>query len=120
MRFRILISGACLLVLTTFCNNPKGTEPKNADKHLTPKQMVGVLVDIHLAEGAIRDKQNQGQPFDYYTNYYYSGIFKKHGITKEDLNQSMLYYKDNLKTLEVIYSRVVDSLSRLQGPSPKQ
>lgn len=121
MRFRILIAGASILLLATFCNKP--TEEGsifNEKKHLSPKKMIAVLVDVQLAESAIRDKQNQGLPYDYYTNYYYTSIFKKHGITKEYLNESLLYYKDDLKTLEIIYSRVVDSLSRLQGPAPKE
>ncbi|MEI6575021.1 MAG: DUF4296 domain-containing protein [Bacteroidota bacterium] len=114
-----MLAFICVCLLSFSCNKQTGNEEKDKGKgRLTTKQMVAVLVDIHLTEAALREKQNQLQNYNYYTNYYYSGVFKKHGLTQESFHQSMLSYKDDLKSLEIIYKRVVDSLSRMQGPTP--
>jgi hypothetical protein len=115
--FFVLLSLALLLS----CQTKTGKDTQGpATPKLNKEQMIAVLIDMHLTEAALRIKPQETSQNDMYANHYYTALFRKHKTTKEDFNDAMLYYKNDLVTLNNIYMKVVDSLSRMQGAPPKK
>ena len=74
-------------------------------KVLSEKQMEDVLFDIHIADAAIgdnyRDFSNEGKKRE-----LYAGVFKKHGITQEQFDTSLVWYGRHLDKYLDIYSNL--------------
>jgi hypothetical protein len=76
------------------------------------EEMVPVLVDIHVIEGARNGSLILGD-----TNTiedYYSKVYEKHGILEADFKKSFQFYSENPALFVPIFERVLDSL-KIQG-----
>ncbi|WP_316821282.1 DUF4296 domain-containing protein [Pedobacter gandavensis] len=78
---------------------------------IQPDQMPGVLSDIHVADAYITAIPQVDSAKKVAASYY-MGIYKKYGIDSAILARSMVYYNDNPKLLDEIYTRVVDDLTK--------
>ena len=78
---------------------------------LTVDKMTAILVDIHLAEGKIHELQIFGDTAKMTFAYYEKEIFAKHQIDADLYKESFEYHLHNIKTMDDIYARVVDSLN---------
>jgi len=92
---RIFILTLLFLLLLSACSK----------KVLSEKQMEDVLFDIHIADAMIGD------------NYYdfsseekkrelYASVFKKHGITQQQFDTSLVWYGRNLDKYLAIYTKL--------------
>jgi hypothetical protein len=75
---------------------------------LTQEQMMPILVDIHVIEGARNGSIMLGD-----TNGiedYYAKLYEKHGVTEDQFKSSFAFYSDNAKFFIPIYEEVLDSL----------
>ncbi len=80
---------------------------KHDFKLLSKSEMVTVLTELYLTEGAfnasfVRDEQEKLA--------YYSSLFEKYGISRADFEKSAAYYARHGRDLELIYEIVLDSL----------
>lgn len=93
-----------------FACSQKVDKPKDI---LSKYKMVAILIDIHIAEAEIIEKQYVHG--DDSANVAYQKdekkIFKKHKIDSLTYNRSFNYYAQNMNLLDEIYGIVVDSLS---------
>ena len=94
-----------LFVLFIGCASPEVKIPQNV---LTPEQMMPIMVDIHVIEGARNGAIMLGD-----TNGiedYYAKVYEKHGITEDQFKTSFAFYSDNPTVFIPIYEEVLDSL----------
>jgi hypothetical protein len=94
-----------LFILFIGCASPEVQTPETV---LTPEQMMPIMVDIHVIEGARNGSIMLGD-----TNGiedYYAKIYEKHGITEDQFKSSFAFYSDNPTVFIPIYEEVLDSL----------
>lgn len=78
---------------------------------MSEAQMIGVLIDVHLAEAKINQLRISKDSASKVFNIFEKDIFEKHQIKDSVYKMSYTYYLDNPKKMELIYNAVVDSLS---------
>lgn len=107
MKLRSLI-GTCLLLLAL-----GGCKPSLPAGVLSESKMESVLYDFHLAQGLV-----EHAPRDYNQDYetiryeLHQSVFRKHGITQEEFDNSMAYYMSDMEKMADIYRHIADRLER--------
>ena len=102
-----------LLFLMISCN---GTDEKIKKKDIIPeKDLVSVLVDIHIADGifGIPAVLHRFPGKDSLSNY--KDIMQSHGYKLSDLNRTIKYYSRKPDKLEIIYEKVQNILSEMES-----
>jgi len=111
-----LLSGLCLLLMLAACNENNLLHPRPSDV-LSSDQMIPLLVDIHLADAALKLNQSAQNPSE--TKLYYSRafapVFKKHKTSPAVFESSMKWYGRHIGKLAEIYTEVVTRLSTLES-----
>lgn len=81
---------------------------------LTSTELVDILTDAYLAEGAsgINIKQVTGQQVD---SVYLFNPLKDHNCTKSKFDTSITYYSNHPKAFKQIYEQVLEKLSQIQA-----
>jgi hypothetical protein len=82
---------------------------------LDSDEMVSLLVDLQLLEGANSIKMFQGDTGQTNYNLLYTTVFNKHGIQKETFDTCMTYYTHHGEDMEKIYDRVIEELMKLEA-----
>lgn len=91
---------------------------KHEDAILVPptildnQQLVEILTDAYLAEGAtgINIKGISGQQFD---SVYLFNPLKEHGCSKSKFDSSMVFYTHHPNVLKNIYDQVLEELNKI-------
>ena len=94
-----------VFILFLGCSTPEVQVPQNV---LTQAQMIPIMVDIHVIEGARNGSIMLGD-----TNGiedYYAKVYDKHGITEDQFKSSFAFYSDHPTIFIPIYEEVLDSL----------
>jgi len=78
---------------------------------LSIEQMATILIDVHIAEGKIMVLRQHPDTATIILRHFEDEIFKKHNLNREVYEKSFRYHLTNIKGLQEIYSRVVDSLN---------
>lgn len=79
---------------------------------LSQAEMVGFMIDMHIAEARINDLSVRRDSAVYLFETMEDSLYKKHGIAHDSIYlASYEYYLNNIGEMENIYSAVVDSLS---------
>ena len=90
---------------------------------LSEDKMVEVLIDIHLAEGMVSSFPIHYDSSRLLYPYFESEVFLKHDIADTVFRKSLEYYMLDIKTMDRIYARTIDSLhvvekARTPNPNP--
>ena len=72
--------------------------------------MVEILADIHLAQ-VVLDQESM-LPQGAKKEYYYCGIFERHGVTEELFDSAIAWYATNMDIFEQVYTEVIAKLER--------
>lgn len=103
MRNKVLY--VLLLILLSGCGmRPWGVLSRN--------EMVAVLLDVHVAEAAMKVVDTSAKRIE--KQEYYNIIFEKHNTTKEQFDKSLDWYARHPKVLVEIYDDVKKEAERLQ------
>lgn len=95
-----------MIFIMTACNGrPSGV--------MNQSEMVDFLTDLHKLDGVLSAK-DMSSAQDRKNLYYYNALLKKHGITQQQFDSSLVYYTRNPKKFERIYIAVIDNLTALQ------
>lgn len=96
------------------CKPEKEEDTKVPESIITEEQLINILTDAYLAEGAsgINVKNVTGNQFD--STYLFNPL-KEHQITKSKFDSSMTYYTSHPKKLKLIYDKVLEKLSAYQA-----
>lgn len=91
----LLLVAGCVLFMLSACSEKKNFEVLPADK------LEAVLYDYHLAQVMVGDlPSNQRYKRDFYFDY----VYEKHGVTKGEIDSSLVYYARYPKGLSEIYA----------------
>jgi hypothetical protein len=106
-----------VIVSVLFFSSCKPADEENEsvpETVLSEDQLVNVLTDAYLAEGAsgINIKNVTGEKFD---SAYVFNPLKDNNIDKAVFDSSMAYYTKHPKKLKIIYDKVLEKLSVIQA-----
>ena len=109
-----LIKFFCVSLLFVSCRPIQEVDETVPESLLSEDQLVNVLTDAYLAEGAsgINIKGVAGQKFD---SAYVFNPLKDNGIRKTKFDSTMSYYTKHPKKLKIIYDKILDKLSVIQA-----
>ncbi|HCP41642.1 MAG TPA: hypothetical protein DIT65_07595 [Cryomorphaceae bacterium] len=93
------------LLTFTACGSKEVPVPEHV---ISEKQMVPILVDVHIVEGARNGVLILGDTND--IEDYYAKVYEKHGITENDFKRSFKFYNSEPELFIPIYEKVLDSL----------
>ena len=105
MRRRFEVSCALLLLLLLL----GGCRLRRPDGVLPPKKMEAVLYDYHLAQAVVMELPREER---YTRDAYMDWCFAKNGITREDFDNSLVWYTRYPKELAEIYRRLGERLDK--------
>lgn len=104
-------------VFFTFCGTKNEDEkaiPQSSDI-VSSEEMVLILEDVYLAEGAISIKEVSSDHPKYFAGHYYNYVLKKHNINSARFMESYRYYSSNADEMVKILELVINDLSQKQG-----
>lgn len=95
-----------------------GCKPSKPSGVLSESKMVKILVDYHLAQGMAEGNDNETE-----SRYLYvQAVFRKHRITEEQFDKSMVYYCEHAEDLSKIYIQVnkrIEASAAMMGMDTK-
>lgn len=103
-----------ILVSFFFWGCVDGYEVIIPDSILPREKMAGVILDIHLIEATLNLNAGNVNK-DTIEGKLRIDIFKKHNITKEQYQESYIFYTENPDALREVYDIVLTELSKLQA-----
>jgi hypothetical protein len=84
---------------------------------LNEDKMVEILVDIHLAEGLVSTFPIHYDSSRVLYPYFEWEVFKKHSVPDSVFKKSLEYYMRDVKKMDRMYARTIDSLSVIEKSS---
>lgn len=84
---------------------------KQPEGVLSRKDMINVLVRIHLAEAKANNSYLTNDTLKIFYQSLEDSIFKKYNTSKAGFEKSYQYYLQKPKEMDKMYAEVVDSLS---------
>jgi hypothetical protein len=111
-----------IALLVASCNSILSSKPSGT---LSEKQMVDVLVDIHLTEAVMKISNDSLARLNdtIQLRIRFADVFKKHDVDPDDFNTSLTYYLKHIEELDKIYVEVINRLTELEAtlqPKPLQ
>jgi hypothetical protein len=116
--FPIFITGFLLfLLILSGCNDHDTIIPGYGDGVISKRKMVDLLVDINLAESALRvgNVQHTQNSDSTYQKSLFLEVYKKHNITPDEFNSSLDYYSKHVDDMNEIFNDVIDKLNSMQA-----
>lgn len=101
-----------LFLLLAACKGPSGKD--RPELFLSLDKMVEVTTDIQLVEAALNYRRNIGQEYHGKREEYFALLFEKHGLSRHDYEENVVYYNRRPADMELIYDRVLQNLEALQ------
>lgn len=112
-----------LLAVGVFACTGGDEKIKVPEDVIPPSEMIGLMVDVHLAEAAIHQQQQKGADVPAFTLTCYRSVMEKHKLQPGDFTKSMEFYSHHPRLLRQIYDEVVSELSTRQsmpGTTPRR
>ena len=84
--------------------------PTTPSQYIQPDDMEDILVDYHLVRALAH---NTSVPYDsipYFQAQCLQSVFRKHGVTQEEFDSSMVYYYTRADRFQDVYKRVAARL----------
>lgn len=106
---RIITHYLIIMIILTACNGIKHT-PK-PDPFIKPDQMVLVITDIHLMQGAINTNQRDFAKLGIHPQTY---LYHKYGIDSLDYKRNFDYYTDRPDDYIEILNKVEQRLNTIK------
>jgi len=105
-------SGFLLVLIFLVSCGAENTTVQRPESLISPERMADIIVDINLVEAQITEVQFLQSIIKDSVQSYYSGLFSKHNITQEQLNENLAYYVAEGVVMDSIYE---DALAILTG-----
>lgn len=104
----------CLLLLMFFfsgCSN-NNSVPQNI---LPEDTMIQIIVDMHIADAILIEPSVQQKQLVISNKKFYTSVLTKHHLTKEEFQNNIDFYSDDPEKFDLIYERVIEELTIIQG-----
>jgi hypothetical protein len=98
------------------CSGKKQDIPEEI---LPEKQMVEIIVDLHLGEAKLNEVKGDIEGRVVLFNAYADSIYQQHGTDSLHYISSHDFYMENLDAMKGIYQKVSDSLKILRDSAAK-
>lgn len=107
---RLLLAASVVLIGVSSCSHKKTFEV------LPSAKLEAVLYDYHLAQVMVNDLPSKER---YKRDFYFDYVYDKHGVTKAEVDSSLVYYARYPKGLSEIYEnlskRIKSDIKRVEG-----
>ncbi len=103
----ILILGMAILVMACSNTIPKGILPE--------KELIPVLVEIHLAESIFIQRYAMQVTRANYLEDLYLSILKRHHLDQKKFEESILFYGKHPEFYKPIYDEVLNRLNEMHA-----
>lgn len=104
-----------ILVISLFALQSCDKEPFEKPKNLVQeKQMIDMLVDIHMADATYYEMQRDSSVMRSSTTDFYYSVLEKYHLPDSVFEKSFVYYASNPKKFEKMYREVMNRLSTLE------
>jgi len=116
MRQFLIIFICALTVFTVSCmTEPKYDTPKG-ENIIPPDSLELLIYDVHLADAIITSKIMKTKDNAYVDSLVYVSVFTKHHYTREQFEQTILFYVHNrMDSLNNMYDRVINRYNVEKG-----
>lgn len=104
---KILIIGMAILMMACSSNVPKGILPE--------KELIPVLVEIHLAESVFIQRYAMQVTRTNYLEDLYLSILKRHHLDQKKFEESILFYGKHPEIYKPIYDEVLNRLNEMHA-----
>ncbi len=100
-------------IVTTFvsCDKPVIEKPRHLVKE---KQMINMLVDIHLAEATFNHMRYDSIIRNSTSANFYYSVLEKYEVADSVFEKSFVYYASNPRNFEKMYRQVMNKLSETE------
>jgi hypothetical protein len=110
--FSIALLGVLILV-SCYRTAPEPTF--DMSRVLPADTMVSLLVDVHLAEGAMNVGISRKPPIDQLASRYFETVLEKHAIDRKTFEESIRYYSFHAEQFNEIYEKVINELGKKES-----
>ena len=100
-----------LIIAFASCDKPPIPKPK---KLIKEKEMIKMLVDIHLAEATYQKMRFDSIMKNFTSVDYYYSILEKYEVADSVFEKSFVYYASNPRQFEQMYRKVMNKLSEME------
>ncbi len=87
---------------------------KKPDHLVKEKEMINMLVDIHLAEATFNRMRNDTIVKKSSSVDFYYSVLAKYNVADSVFERSFIYYASNPKNFEKMYREVMNKLSEIE------
>ena len=88
-------------------------KPRPARLPIEEKQLISVLIDVHVAEAAVQGLR--GHTKDSIINLYYEQICQIHGLDRATFESAMESLREDPVRLEKLYNEVMKEMERREA-----
>ncbi|MDX9941839.1 MAG: DUF4296 domain-containing protein [Bacteroidales bacterium] len=106
--FSIMIIMAMILGSCGFFRSP---DRESCHKILPAEKVTDILTDIYLMEGYLSNRQNTLLQTRDSVEYFFAGVFSKHGVTYQEFKGAMDCYLLHPEDMEKIHEEILNRLS---------
>ncbi len=96
-----------ILLISIGCSNPD-------EGYIEEDKFVEILTDIHLADAVVSYELGKDMDALRSVQGYYTEVFEKHGVTKEEFEKSYDHYSEDLNRMKTIFEKVQKRLRKLE------
>lgn len=98
----------------------KNPELKTPDYVIPQDKMINILVDMHIADGALSTLALNKEDTLYSPPTFYRQVFKKYDVSKHDVDTSIFFYAQHAEYYNLMYDTVLARLSKMIGDETQQ
>lgn len=113
------LSGFLLLIALLCLQSCSDDRPGARAGILPEKKMVQLLVETHIADGILFVDEARSEEKRDKALFYYPSIFEKHGVTKAQVDSSVVWYMKHPAAYARIYQQVIRDLEKRQAVEKK-
>lgn len=110
MKSRVIILSILVFAFVS-CEKTAIEKPRHLIKE---KQMINMLVDIHLAEATFNHLRNDSIVRKSSSENFYYSVLAKYEVPDSVFEKSFVYYASNPKNFEKMYREVMNKLSETE------
>ena len=101
-----------LLIIVGMVVSLIGCKPSTPSQYIQPDDMEDILVDYHMARAMASQMDGSYEERNYQQALLIEAAMKKHGVTQEEFDSSLVYYYRRADRFTDMYKRVAE---RLEG-----
>ncbi|PSR03878.1 MAG: hypothetical protein BRD50_05030 [Bacteroidetes bacterium SW_11_45_7] len=115
MKYTLLTYLMIITLLTGGCSSGNDAPSQTPEGVLHPDTLKQVLMDIHLAEAALKRNQLEGDTAVIQAQQYYNEIYQVHNITEDEFMTSMAYYRTRQQQFQTMYEELIKAMSKKEA-----